>query len=200
MQMLVSVKNPTRGGLIGARAGFVDGAGTAPVGLDERSQSRPARAAARTDVAGQRLVLGDVDVEVEHHGDQLVGRVAGDQAAAAPVVWKADDVGRPSLHGQRPDPIGHQHARLDRGAVGHDGRPAGVLEAALGPPARADTSQNASGWSSDRYGTVPRHAAGRVVLGQPEVVRTKGKDVGHAGLYGFSGRSKRCRVGLERRA
>src|SRR2546430_1414640 len=99
--------------------------------LDEAREGLAARAAAGPDVARGHLVLGDVGVQVEYLREQLVGRVPGDQAAAAPVVGQADLVDRAAVDAQRLDAIGDHHARLDRRARGDDRRPVTVLERAL---------------------------------------------------------------------
>ena len=65
-----------------------------------------------------------------------------------------------------PDPLGHEHACLDRSACGHDRRPAAVLEPALGGERRAHLAEHL-GLELGQVGERARHGAGGVVLGQP---------------------------------
>ena len=67
---------------------------------------------------------------------------------------------------QRPQPPGHQHPRLDRGARGDDRRPAAVLQPALGGQRRRHLAEQL-GLQLGEPGQRPAHPACRVVLGQP---------------------------------
>src|SRR5690606_2006711 len=120
MQTLVSVKNPIRSAM--------------PVPLQQVERRRAPRPAARPHVAGHRLAFLDVDVGVEHQRHQVVGDVAGDEAAAAPapVVRQADLVDDAAPDAQRPHPPGDQHPGLDDGAAGDDRGPAAVGQPHLG--------------------------------------------------------------------
>jgi hypothetical protein len=87
-----------------------------PVVLDQVNQPRPPGPPAPSDVAGGGLALLDVHVGIEGQLDQIVGRVAGHQALAAPMVGKADLMGDATLDAQGRHPVGDQDA-------GFDGRP-----------------------------------------------------------------------------
>ena len=109
-----------------------DQLGPAAVFLDVREQGFSDRTAARLDVAGADLALLDQHVRVQDDADQVVRRVTGDQALAAPVVGQPGLMDDPPVDAQRVEPVGDHHPGLDRGAGGDDMRPAQVLEPALG--------------------------------------------------------------------
>src|SRR5436309_8555832 len=134
--------------------------GLLAVGLDELEAVRSAWAAARPDVARRDLVLADVHVVVEREREQLVGRVTLDDADAAPVIRRADDVHGAALDDQWLDPRRDQNTRLDRGARGHYRRPASMLEPALGRQLGRDLAEEL-GLELGEVGHGARHPAGR---------------------------------------
>src|SRR3984957_983779 len=88
--------------------------GPLPVLSHEFGPGRTSRPATRADVTGRHLAFLNVDVRVKQHRQQVIDRVAGDNALAAPVIRQADLVddalaGNP----QRPDPPGDQHPGRD---------------------------------------------------------------------------------------
>src|SRR5512133_1091709 len=128
MHTVVSVKKPMRGWICRP---YVVCPSAATVPFHELAQLRPARTAARTDVAGARLDLLDVDVRVERQMEEVVRAVARRDAAAAPVIRQSDLVHATTLNLDRSHAIGDHHACLDGRACGDDRRPAAVLETAL---------------------------------------------------------------------
>ena len=91
-----------------------------------------------------------------------------DEARAAPVVRQPDLVdGAAVVHPQRPHPLGDEDARLDRRARGVDRRPAAVLEPDFARELRDAPRRTSPAAARRGSGTERRHAAGRVVLGQP---------------------------------
>src|SRR5919199_2984240 len=110
MQTDVSVKKPTRGLTCSpyvvcpsptADCALLLAGGDPRVRRDELRQRAAPRAAAGEDVARRRLDLLDVDVRVERDREEVVRRVAGREALAAPVVGQPDLVHLAALHGQR---------------------------------------------------------------------------------------------------
>src|SRR3712207_369169 len=80
--------------------------GPLPVALHELDELGPARSPSRPDVGGADLVLLDVRVRVEHDPEQVVGPVAGRDAAVGPVVGHPDLVhDLPVAPPDRPEPL-----------------------------------------------------------------------------------------------
>ena len=96
--------------------------GAVPVPVDVGQERRPPGPPSRDHVAGAGLGLLDVDVRVEGHAEQVVGRVAGGEGggAGAPVVGDPDLVHDPAVDPQRPQPLGDEHPGF-HGAAGGSG-------------------------------------------------------------------------------
>src|SRR5437764_5426811 len=125
IQTLVSVKKPIRGWVMSVLT-----LRPSPVVGEVVDQSGTGRPAPRADVARTDLALLDERVRVERHAEQVVGRVAGGQTLATPVVRQPDLVHLRPVYPQWTEPLGDQHPRLDGGPPGHHVRPVQMREPA----------------------------------------------------------------------
>src|SRR3954453_23915807 len=105
MHRVESVRNALVGTMLSSHQG---------VEIVERGAA--ARTPSRRDVTDQSLAFHDPDVGLFGNGDEIVGRVAGDQALRAPVVRQANLVQHAPVDPQRRHPLRHQRARFDHAA------------------------------------------------------------------------------------